>query len=472
MDTRSSPIVIMNFQKNPELIESFKGIREAIEKASNVKTEDLHALRIDDTIALSGDSGSGLKCLSEEILSRIRNAPYVVCDTTDNRPNVYFELGYAVAHNKTIFLIHRVNTEPPHFDIRNKSIIYYYGGLDLRDKLTDSITLYLRNKKTGGKSYLSDFFQRCEIPIIPLEGDGTYRYELRTQGTSPVRINLVNRDYYRPPAKWAELFSDVSKQQLDFANKNGIVFFNGNLLRVVDFVPERNEKLRTRSLRIDVQPTDYFTFCGSNHCWDWINPTTAQELRLHENSVTQNLRESVLANALSVNISIVCTHEHKDYIVFQERNAKKVFHCRQKFSCAAGGMTSFDRDNRAFGPDLYSTAKNEVQEELGCKITDSAIIFRALVRDTVNFEIAMIGEICLSGNPNELLNPSADRFEFNSLRTCRLTPKDVFRFINDNGGFQSFTPMCLGSFVFTLLGRYSPEDIERVFRENMSNGAT
>ena len=135
-------------------------------------------------------------------------------------------------------------------------------------------------------------------------------------------------------------------------------------------------------------------------------------------------------------------------------------------------MTSFDRDNRAFGPDLYSTAKNEVQEELGCKITDSAIIFRALVRDTINFEIAMIGEICLSGNPNELLNPSADRFEFNSLRTCRLTPKDVFRFINDNGGFQSFTPMCLGSFVFTLLGRYSPEDIERVFRENMSNGAT
>jgi len=459
MESQRIPIVLMSFSDSSEVKEAFTGIKEAVGNVTGLHDKDLEFLRVDNYMR----TGNNLPCVSEALLARIRNAPYIICDTTENRPNVYFELGYAMGHNKAIFLVHRAKSEPPHFDIRNHAIIYYQGGIELRDLLTDKIKKYLENTCPDNDFHLIDFFRRCNIPITPLEGDGSYQYEYKPGSNSSIRIIKVNKTKFVPPPQWIDIFSSISKEQKRFADNNSISFFNGNLWRVVDFTPERNEQLHTRSLLIKVQPTDYYTFTSSNHCWNWLDPSKAKELYSHEIIATQNLRDSFLANALSVNIAIICHFNHTEYILFQERNIDKVFHCRQRFSCAVGGMTSSDRDERALGPNLYSTVKNEVLEEIGLKADENEVIFRALVRDTKNFEIAMLGEIYREINPKGLLNPSADCFEYKTIRGCRLTPHDLYEYIRAHGGFDNFTPMCLGTFIFSLLSRYSAEDIENVF---------
>ncbi len=454
MDINSLPIILMNFDGSNESKDALGGIKGAICEASQIADNLVEQLRIDGIKNVDGS-------LDEEILVRIRNAAYVVCDTTGNRPNVYFELGYAFAHNKTIFLVHRANTERPHFNIRNKYIIFYSGGNFLQSELTTAIKQYLENIKGGSGKLLKDFFQRINIPVLPLEGDGRYIYKLKS-GKSPIRID-VEGVKYQPPKKWRNKFKEVFKKQDVDAKNRGRTLFEGTLFRVVDFIPDRDEVHRTRSIRLNVQSTDYYTFISSNHCWAYLDPDDCEKLRSYENSVIQNPRKSNLANALSVNIFVVCIEGGEEYIFFQRRNIDKVSHAKQGFACSAGGMVSDPRDIGPFGPNVFSTATNEVKEELGHNVTESDITFRALVRDTVNYEIAMLGEISLDIDSDKLLKPIIDCFEHKGLVKCKLIPEDVTKFIKDEGGLSNFTPMCLGAVAFVLLGRFSPERIEDAF---------
>jgi hypothetical protein len=74
--------------------------------------------------------------ISEEILKKIRNSRLVVADLTDERPNCYFELGYALALAKPIVLAARKDHDPRrelrnpddpkvHFDLDSHKITYW-----------------------------------------------------------------------------------------------------------------------------------------------------------------------------------------------------------------------------------------------------------------------------------------------------------------------------------------------------------
>jgi hypothetical protein len=447
----------MNFDSRNQNREALNGITEAICAASGIDPGLAKELRID-----------GIKHMDtsqdEQILVRIRNAPYVVCDTSGNRPNVYFELGYAFAHKKTIFLVHRKDTDMPHFNIRNKPFIFYPNGFSLRDDLAAAIKQHLKRAVTENEMASKDFFQRCNIPIVSLEGDGKYPYVKPHQGESPIRIVPMKTTEFRPPKKWADKFKKVLEKQKADAIENGRAFFKGELLRVMNVKPERDETNQTRSMQLHVQPTDYFTFASTNHSWGALDPQDRDKLREEENSHIQDLKRSALANALSVNIFVVRVIDDKEYIYFQQRNITKVAHAKHMFACTAGGMVSPIRDSRAYETNLFATAKNEIREELGLEVEENDIIFRALVRDTVNFEVSMLGEIYLEDESTQLLNPRADGFEHTGLVGCELSPGAVYSFIKANGGFGNFTPMCLGTLAFVLLGRFSPEAIESEIR--------
>ena len=459
MDTQTLPVIIMNFEDSDQNIEAFNMIAEAIRTASGIDKASVKELRIDGIKRAD-------KSLDEQILVRIRNAAYVVCDTTGNRPNVYFELGYAFAHKKTIFLVHRKDTEDPHFNIRNKPIIIYPNGYSLRNDLVAAIKQHLKIAETDNEMASKNFFQRCNIPIISLEGDGNYRYVKPHRGESPIRIVQYENNEFSYPEEWAEKFKTVLEKQKVDAIENGRVFDNNKLLRVMNVRLEIDETNHTRSMQLHVQPTDYFTFTSTNHSWGALNPQDRDKLREEENSHIQDFKRSALANALSVNIFVVRVIDGKGYIYFQQRNTTKVAHAKHRFACTAGGMVSPKRDSHAYEnkPNLFATAKNEIREELGLNVEENDIIFRALVRDTVNFEVSMLGEICLKDESRPLLNPCADEFEHTGLVGCELSPKAVYSFIKANGGFDNFTPMCLGTLAFVLLSRFSPEAIESEFR--------
>ena len=86
----------------------------------------LHAKRVDDNV------GSGL--VLAEITKLIEDAEFIICDLTLERPNVYYELGYAhgVGNEASdILLIAREGTVL-HFDVAPLRVQYYRSTEHLR----------------------------------------------------------------------------------------------------------------------------------------------------------------------------------------------------------------------------------------------------------------------------------------------------------------------------------------------------
>ena len=72
----------------------------------------------------------------------ILSSRLVVVDLTHERPNVYFELGYARASGKTVITIARRETQI-HFDVKDWTYIPYIDSRtlerDLRERLTNEL---------------------------------------------------------------------------------------------------------------------------------------------------------------------------------------------------------------------------------------------------------------------------------------------------------------------------------------------
>ena len=80
--------------------------------------------------------------ITETMLAMIRRARFVVADLTHERPNVYFELGYARGLGKTVITLLRAGTTP-HFDVRDWTYLEYFDSWplesDLRERLADEL---------------------------------------------------------------------------------------------------------------------------------------------------------------------------------------------------------------------------------------------------------------------------------------------------------------------------------------------
>lgn len=118
--------VVMSFSDDMEPI--FEGIAAA---AASV---GLEAKRVKD---VSGDYR-----ITDKIMEMILSAQFVVVDLTHERPNVYFELGYARASGKTVITIARRETQI-HFDVKDWTYIPYIDSRtlerDLRERLTNEL---------------------------------------------------------------------------------------------------------------------------------------------------------------------------------------------------------------------------------------------------------------------------------------------------------------------------------------------
>ena len=76
----------------------------------------------------------------------INHCFFVIADTTDDRPNVMYELGLAHATNKPVILLRRANPDgslpPAPFDFQTQSILKYTDDLeDLRRRLESAIAV-------------------------------------------------------------------------------------------------------------------------------------------------------------------------------------------------------------------------------------------------------------------------------------------------------------------------------------------
>jgi hypothetical protein len=110
--------VVMSFASDMDPV--FDGIRDA------AKSVGLTAQRVSD---VQGDYR-----ITDKIIEMIGSSRMVVVDLTHERPNVYFELGYARGIGKKIITTARTGTEL-HFDVKDWTCIFYNDSRVLEQKL-------------------------------------------------------------------------------------------------------------------------------------------------------------------------------------------------------------------------------------------------------------------------------------------------------------------------------------------------
>jgi hypothetical protein len=112
-------LMAMNPDK-PELEDTYAAIKDVCQKF------EIDAFRADDI--------QHQDRITDRILSEIRTCEYIVADLTYERPNVYYEIGYAHAINKKPILYRRANT-PLHFDLSIHNVPEYKNATELRTLL-------------------------------------------------------------------------------------------------------------------------------------------------------------------------------------------------------------------------------------------------------------------------------------------------------------------------------------------------
>lgn len=108
---------------------------EAIEPAA--AAAGAHAERLDKQIYTTSMYG--------RLVNQLAKADLIVADVSEENPNVFYEVGYAHALNKEVFLITNGHGKF-HFDVQDRPHIVYRKGLDyLKRELTRCITHAILN---------------------------------------------------------------------------------------------------------------------------------------------------------------------------------------------------------------------------------------------------------------------------------------------------------------------------------------
>jgi hypothetical protein len=124
--------VAMEMDNNdPLLIDVFDAIKEGAAKCK------ISAERIDDVE--SNDR------VTDRILESIRKAEFVIVDLTNERPNVFFEAGYAHGIGKTPIYVARAETKI-HFDIKDYPIIFFRNMKELKDGVAKRLVALARKR--------------------------------------------------------------------------------------------------------------------------------------------------------------------------------------------------------------------------------------------------------------------------------------------------------------------------------------
>jgi hypothetical protein len=152
-DRRTGQVfVAMSFRKNRTLEAVYKAIQEAIAHFNAAHPNaPLSPVRIDKQGGVSYE-------IPARVFREIDQSRLVIADLTDERQNVYCEVGYAKARGIPFFLTFRENTGPApggrkrdgrnkvHFDLAPYRYIEYDNTLELRDNLKSELDAWFENQ--------------------------------------------------------------------------------------------------------------------------------------------------------------------------------------------------------------------------------------------------------------------------------------------------------------------------------------
>lgn len=126
--------VIMPFQ-GQDMSDAYAAIKDECKKLR------LRATRVDE------NTGSGF--VIREITDLIERSEFIICDLTNERPNVYYELGYAHGVGNEamdILLIAKAGTTL-HFDIAPLQVRFYTSSENLRTIVSSNLKSMIKETR-------------------------------------------------------------------------------------------------------------------------------------------------------------------------------------------------------------------------------------------------------------------------------------------------------------------------------------
>lgn len=121
-------LVFVIMANTTDLDPIFKGIQAA---------GNFHGLHVERVKDVLGDYR-----ITDKIIEKIHKARLIVADLTHERPNVYFELGYARGIEKTVITIARKSTRL-HFDVKDWNCMFYNDSRILEQDLKERFSFEL-----------------------------------------------------------------------------------------------------------------------------------------------------------------------------------------------------------------------------------------------------------------------------------------------------------------------------------------
>lgn len=133
-----------------------------------------HAERLDQQIYTSSMYG--------RLVNQIAKADLIVADVSDENPNVFYEVGYAHALNKEVFLI-TDGSGKFHFDVQDRRHIVYRDGIAyLKQELTRSLTWAILNPAHAASRPVPCPFEVMLNGIVIPEGGASFRQSIPLNG--------------------------------------------------------------------------------------------------------------------------------------------------------------------------------------------------------------------------------------------------------------------------------------------------
>jgi len=131
---RNLVFVIMPFDKK---MDKFYEIMKV-----ECKKLGLHTERADDGI------GSGM--IIRDVVDLIEKAEFIICDLTDEKPNVYYELGYAhgVGNEPDEILLIKYDNINTNFDISHLRIYKYSSPEELREIISKKLSNMIKKVRS------------------------------------------------------------------------------------------------------------------------------------------------------------------------------------------------------------------------------------------------------------------------------------------------------------------------------------
>ncbi|MCC0042997.1 MAG: hypothetical protein H6892_00990 [Brucellaceae bacterium] len=202
----------------------------------------------------------------DDIERGIRDASVCFVDLSVDNPNVWFELGFAIAEKKDLCLVCAKGRDRYPFDIQHRSVISYSSESprdfkDLSDKITERIKALLKKQEN---------VERVSLPEVTAPRSGLKSHEIACIATIASEVSGLE----------ASISNYYIKSEMEKVGYNSLATqVSLRLLLSVEYISMRTEADQ------DGDPYEVYALTSSG--WDWV----AENIdRLNLKATTRNNR--------------------------------------------------------------------------------------------------------------------------------------------------------------------------------------